>query len=142
MRRLALTAIRLYQRYVSPRKGFACAYRGHTGRASCSVFGFRAVRRRGLIRGVLLIRARTRLCGEVHRRHSTVSALRRLNAQRGVCDVACDVPSCDLPCDGHCDLPSGRSLSDVGDVFSFCDCGSWDRAARGQERRRSGCTWG
>ena len=36
MRALALVAIGAYQRYVSPYKGFCCAYRAHTSRASCS----------------------------------------------------------------------------------------------------------
>ena len=47
---LALAAITLYQRFVSPRKGFSCAYRFHTGGPSCSVLGFRAVRRYGVHR--------------------------------------------------------------------------------------------
>ena len=48
LRALALRAIGLYQRHLSPRKGFACAYRARTGGASCSELGFRAIRRFGL----------------------------------------------------------------------------------------------
>ncbi len=36
MQRLVLWAIEVYQRHLSPRKGFSCAYRCHTGHASCS----------------------------------------------------------------------------------------------------------
>jgi putative component of membrane protein insertase Oxa1/YidC/SpoIIIJ protein YidD len=50
---LLLTLIRLYQRHVSPRKGFACAYRVHTGCASCSHLGYRAIRRYGVWQGLV-----------------------------------------------------------------------------------------
>ncbi|VEB44117.1 Uncharacterised protein [Chromobacterium violaceum] len=48
---LALCLIRIYQRHLSPRKGFGCAYRAGTGRAGCSGLAFRAIRRYGLRRG-------------------------------------------------------------------------------------------
>jgi putative component of membrane protein insertase Oxa1/YidC/SpoIIIJ protein YidD len=48
MHRAFLLAIGLYQKYLSPHKGFCCAYRTHTGRAGCSALGFRAVRRYGV----------------------------------------------------------------------------------------------
>ena len=137
MRRIALTAIRLYQRYVSPHKGFSCAYRRHTGRAGCSAFGYRAVRRYGVIRGALLVRSRTRLCGAVHRDLVERRPERRMNAQRGLCDLACDVPGCDLPNAANCDLPSGKSLSGALDFLSCCDCCSCDwpsRKRRPEER--------
>ena len=47
------TAIGAYQRYLSPYKGFCCAYRAHTGRASCSALGARVIRRHGLLAGGL-----------------------------------------------------------------------------------------
>jgi len=53
-RDLALLAITLYQRHLSPYKGFRCAYALHTGRASCSRLGYRAIRRHGL-RGLGLL---------------------------------------------------------------------------------------
>ncbi|MGC4077928.1 MAG: membrane protein insertion efficiency factor YidD [Rubrivivax sp.] len=133
MRRVVLAAIRFYQRHLSPHKGFCCAYRHHTGRASCSALGYRAVRRYGVFTGLGLTRQRTRLCGVVHRRHQP--ALRRLHAERGVCDLPCD-----LPCDGGhglggCDLPDTRTLGRACDYLSCCDCGSCDWPKR--ERRKS-----
>ena len=68
MRRFLLAAIRAYQRYISPYKGFSCAYREHTGHASCSTFGFRAVRKFGVFRGLIMQRERTSLCGVAQRR--------------------------------------------------------------------------
>ena len=120
--RLALSAIRGYQRYISPRKGFACAWRRHTGHASCSTLGFRAVRRYGVARGLALIRQRTRLCGVAHRRFSPV--LRRAPlSQRGDCDLGCDAP-------GDCDFPRGMG------AFSCCDGCSCDWPSRDSKKHR------
>lgn len=133
MRRVVLAAIRSYQLYVSPYKGFCCAYRELTGRASCSAFGYRAVRRYGVFSGLGLVRQRTHLCGVVHRRYRP--SVRRLHPEQGVCDLGCD-----LPCDGchapdGCDLPSTRTVSNVCDYLSCCDCGSCDWPSR--KRRKA-----
>ena len=125
MRLLALGAIRLYQRYVSPRKGFSCAYRVHAGKASCSALGYRAVGRHGVFTGLGLIRERTRRCGELHREFAA-KGLGGLRAQRGFCD-GCDIPTCDLPsCDGFSDACSR------GDA---CDCGGCDRWRKDKPKR-------
>lgn len=160
LRRLALRSIRFYQRHLSPLKGFSCAYRVHTGRASCSGLGFRAIRRYGVWHGLGVLRERTHLCGVAYRRYRPVVPCRP-HAQAGFCDVpACDcgMPSCDLPgcqiqscappnpCEGHdcahpCDSPGTStahqgsrcpSLCDVLDCASNCgDCG-----CDGPDRRR------
>ena len=143
VRRLALALIRLYQHHLSPRKGFSCAYRAHTGRASCSALGWRAVRRHGVLRGLALIRERTRRCGVAHRRYGP--AARPLHGQQGVCDAGCDLPvdaHCHSPCDGPCDGPGprgGRRLSQACDVAECCGCdwSSRDRRSRHAGRERS-----
>ncbi len=43
------SAIGAYQRYLSPYKGFCCAYRAHTGKRSCSSYGRAIVQRLGLL---------------------------------------------------------------------------------------------
>lgn len=96
MKQLALAAIRLYQHHLSPRKGFCCAYRCHTGHASCSQLGYRSIRRFGLGRGLLLLRQRLVKCGIAHRRHALRPGA-AFRQQAGFCDL-----SCDLPCDGDC----------------------------------------
>jgi putative component of membrane protein insertase Oxa1/YidC/SpoIIIJ protein YidD len=104
-RALLLAAIRAYKRHVSPRKGFACAYRAHTGRASCSTLGYRAVARHGVFRGLGILDARLAQCRLKHERHGRKPAPRStprlppsqagfVDGDCGGCDV-CDLPSCD-----------------------------------------------
>jgi putative component of membrane protein insertase Oxa1/YidC/SpoIIIJ protein YidD len=115
---LALYAIRGYQRYLPPRKGFSCAYRCATGRDGCSGYGYRVIGRFGVGTGLALLRRRLRLCGETYRRRSVVPNP-VLYYQRGECDPGCD-PGCDTGC--LPDLPcSGDGVAEAGDCV--CNCG-------------------
>ncbi|MES2282948.1 MAG: membrane protein insertion efficiency factor YidD [Pseudomonadota bacterium] len=58
----SLFFIDVYQRYISPHKGFCCAHRMHTGRISCSEFGRRAISRSGFLDGLLLLSRRFNAC--------------------------------------------------------------------------------
>jgi uncharacterized protein len=58
----ALTAIRGYQRFLSPRKGYGCAYRLRHGGTGCSGFARQAIATHGLIRALPLVRDRFRAC--------------------------------------------------------------------------------
>lgn len=130
MRRLLLAAIVGYQRYLSPRKGFSCAYRVHTGRRSCSALGYRAVRRYGVLAGLAILRRRTYLCGVAHRRFYPPPNPAFLG-QRGFCDCACDLP-CELPSADFC----GSAL-DFASYCDVCDCDwpSRDRKAKEEEQK-------
>ncbi|WP_425254722.1 membrane protein insertion efficiency factor YidD [Janthinobacterium sp. NFX145] len=112
--RLALWAIRAYQRYLSPWKGFSCAYRVLTGRDSCSAYGYKVIARHGLRTGLPLLQRRLRACGERHRQYRALHPQARRSgrhlAQAGFCD--CDIPTPDChhcsctPCDLlDCDWP-------------------------------------
>jgi putative component of membrane protein insertase Oxa1/YidC/SpoIIIJ protein YidD len=105
MKALALWAIRLYQRVISPRKGFCCAYRFHTGHPGCSALGYRAIRRFGVVDGIAILRLRLHKCGVAHRRFTT-SLAPMLPGQRGFIDCDCGPNECDLPCD--CDWESKK----------------------------------
>lgn len=128
---LALALIRAYQSYLSPYKGFACAYRLHCGRAGCSALGYRAIRGQGLWRGLGVLRLRLRRCGEVHRRcrQRSLPGFGGLAAQRGFCDLGCDAPDCSA-----CDAPDLRSFSRLIDSASCCDCCSCDWPTRRQNK--------
>jgi putative component of membrane protein insertase Oxa1/YidC/SpoIIIJ protein YidD len=126
-----LAVIRAYQRYLSPYKGFSCAYRAHTGRSSCSALGYRAIQIHGALAGFVILRERLYLCGVAHRRF-TPPRLRPHLKQRGDCDIGCD------GCDGF-DFPSGKGLGNVCDFLSYCDAGccEWpDRKRKKQDQEK------
>ena len=64
---LALSAIRFYQRRLSPRKGFCCAHAALHGGESCSGAVARIIREDGLRAGQPRIAARFAACREAHR---------------------------------------------------------------------------
>ena len=123
-RDLLLAAIRGYRRHLSPRKGFACAYRVHEGCASCSALGLRAVSRYGAWRGLGVLRLRLEQCHLVAEEHR---ARRRSPAPAQAGFVDCDVP-CDASCvDGSaCSLGDGCALGDACELASCADCGGDD----------------
>lgn len=123
MRLLALLAIRFYQQFISPYKGFCCAYGVYTGHASCSALGYRAVRRFGVWHGVQVLDGRMAKCGVAHRRVLAAPIQR----QAGSCDLPCDAScfSCDL------DLPSpGKTCKALGDFADCADCCDWNRSRK------------
>ena len=127
MRTLVLGLIAGYQRFLSPHKGYCCAYRAHTARASCSALGYRAVRMHGVAGGLAILRGRVFLCGVAHRRYGKQRRRPPL-AQRGDCDIGC----ADLPFDGHCGGGHGHAC-DFGD---FANCGGCDWPWGGNSTKR------
>lgn len=114
MKYIALQAIRLYQRFISPRKGFCCAYAAVTGHASCSALGYRAIRRFGVWGGLDVLDQRLHKCSVSARDRERVVRHGPLARQAGSI-------SCDLPCDG----------SDACDALDCAsDCASWRKKRR------------
>jgi putative component of membrane protein insertase Oxa1/YidC/SpoIIIJ protein YidD len=105
--RCALGAIRAYQRYLSPRKGFSCALRDAGGGRSCSSYGYRAIARWGLRKGLRLLRRRLDACGRQHRLGGGP-----LSYQQGSIDLGCALDAANVfdCCSGGCDL-GGRGGS-------------------------------
>lgn len=60
--KMALGAIWGYQNYISPRKGFRCAYSVQNGGTGCSGYAKYAIRDHGLWRALPIIRQRLRDC--------------------------------------------------------------------------------
>ena len=58
----ALLAVNGYQQFISPYKGYRCAYGALYGGPSCSEFGKQAIREYGIVGGVILLRQRFRDC--------------------------------------------------------------------------------
>jgi putative component of membrane protein insertase Oxa1/YidC/SpoIIIJ protein YidD len=63
-RHIAIGGIGLYQRYISPYKGYACAYRVYYGGLSCSEYGRQVIADEGLVAGAVLLWQRFDECGE------------------------------------------------------------------------------
>lgn len=134
MKAIALFAIKAYQRYISPHKGFCCAYRAHTGYSSCSTLGYRAIRRYGVLPGITVLQQRFKRCSAAYQqrlalmRHSQHHRLRH-SSQQGFCDVPCDCPSFDMPCD----TPSCNSVQHFCDFLDCCDACDWHRTRKNDE---------
>ncbi len=58
----AVLCIEAYRRYLSPYKGYRCAYHAATGRSSCSRYAQQAIGRRGVWNGMRLLRRRFGRC--------------------------------------------------------------------------------
>ena len=143
-RDLLLAAIRGYKRHVSPRKGFACAYRVHLGACSCSTLGLRAISRYGAWRGLGVLRLRLTQCRLVAEESRARPFVTR-PAQAGFID-------CDVPCDASCVDFSACSCGDFTPLDGACevaacvdcdDCDWWPWPARQADaplrrRRRRG----
>jgi putative component of membrane protein insertase Oxa1/YidC/SpoIIIJ protein YidD len=59
---LAISMIVAYQRFISPYKGFHCAFRRAHGGPGCSEFGKQAIREHGFSNGIRILRQRFREC--------------------------------------------------------------------------------
>lgn len=97
MKNIALYAIRFYQRAISPYKGFRCAYAFHSGCASCSALGYRAIRRFGVWRGLGVLNGRLEKCGVAYRRHHAGPLARQAGfLDCGDCEATpCEMSTCD-----------------------------------------------
>jgi putative component of membrane protein insertase Oxa1/YidC/SpoIIIJ protein YidD len=114
--RTAALAIVGYQRFISPYKGFCCAYRWETGRPSCSETARRIALRHGLL---VLWKALPRQFDRCRAAYAAflaraASADEDKNKERKWHDY-CDIGPCDcVPLPKHCD---------VGDCGVMpCDC--------------------
>lgn len=130
MKYIVVFFINVYQRYISPYKGFRCAYAALNGGDSCSEAVKKIVLEQGCFNGRQEISARFKECRKANR----LLALNRQNrskcdgseccdcldcadvdlcARKKSCnpDFSCDLPSCELsPCDSGFDLPCDCSF--------------------------------
>ena len=116
----AVSLIGLYQRFISPYKGFRCAHRARRqGRtSSCSQFAKRAIARLGVLAGWPLIERRFSKCSASARVLDYEP--RRDKKRSSKCDPAsgCDGSACDLGASACELLPEACAGVDV----PACDC--------------------
>lgn len=118
---MADNAIGVYQRYISPYKGFCCAYRAHTGKRSCSAYGRAVVQKLGLLALLAALPKQFERCRVAYRSMAT-SAVGASLALRSREKKGSKAENCiDLPCDLPCSMPLDALPSDLPcDVP--CDC--------------------
>jgi putative component of membrane protein insertase Oxa1/YidC/SpoIIIJ protein YidD len=126
MKPLYRLAIRLYQRRISPHKGFRCAYSHTHGGPGCSGAVLSILEDKGLIAGWGLIKQRFLNCESAANDREKERKKRRENSKdrSGLCGYsavdACDVGDCTPkgPCDGPCDISTSlRSIVALGSIL-------------------------
>ena len=135
MSKIILWLILFYKSKISPHKGYCCAYRTRTGRMSCSTFGYRAVKRHGVVVGMLVLKRRFKKCSAAY--YESPRPAQSHSFKAGYQAGYCDPPG--LDCDpGHgC---HGPNIIDVGELCSSCPCDLpcdlFDRKRNTTRRRR------
>ncbi|WP_442927663.1 membrane protein insertion efficiency factor YidD [Microcoleus sp. A003_D6] len=64
--------VRIYQKYLSPRKGFSCAYSRLYGDESCSEYFRQIVKSQGINKAIPLFQERLRKCQMAHMKLKTI----------------------------------------------------------------------
>lgn len=135
--KLVIGLIRMYQKHISPRKGYGCAYRLYGGaRTGCSGHGLQLFQRFGVVKAWKLLRRRFDKCAW-HSYQENRARYAFAKSQRGECDcgaVDCPTPHCDTPdcpkCSTpECNMPSIRHCGlwdylNFCDILNGCDCGN------------------
>ena len=57
-----IKAIHLYQKFISPRKGYCCAHRTYHGRSSCSEYAIHSLNKHNLLISLSLMKRRFLAC--------------------------------------------------------------------------------
>lgn len=121
---VSLAAIGVYQRRISPRKGFVCAYRvEHGDDTGCSGYAKRRIQEVGVLRALPDIRARLKGCREAAEERRRRREERKASGEKGKGDSWSD---CCGDGGAHCaasSLPK-RGASGKCDGCDGCDgCG-------------------
>ncbi|GIT92274.1 hypothetical protein JANAI62_27310 [Jannaschia pagri] len=92
--RTALAGIHLYQRFLSPRKGYRCAHSVVHGGTGCSGYAKFAIRDHGFWQAVPLIRARFRDCAQAYETIKQQDEPQRSGKARRRAEKTCDTACC------------------------------------------------
>jgi putative component of membrane protein insertase Oxa1/YidC/SpoIIIJ protein YidD len=148
-RNVATNSIDVYQKFISPHKGFSCAHRLLYGKESCSSFFNRIIIEQGVLAALKISSSRFQACREANLMLRNSDCL-QANVQQGNqeleepkrrqkkqedlnipdCDTCADVASVVPDCSGFdCGIPdlSGLDCGGCdGKDLSSCDCAGSD----------------
>jgi putative component of membrane protein insertase Oxa1/YidC/SpoIIIJ protein YidD len=133
VRQVAIASIKVYQRYISPHKGFSCAHRVLYGGESCSGYIKRAIAQKGLLEALKASRQRFDACKEAslilksqQEEAESEQENRKYSAPpNNRWDGCLNVAECSLDgCNGCFDLPNLDCSPLHCDVLNCGDCGS------------------
>ncbi len=123
MNKLLLFLIRLYQKYLSPKKGYCCAYGSLHNSGSCSERVYNIIKNNGVINGWADIKHQFKMCSEAYeiikeKNNKKVKKKKNENdwcSPIDICDVISYIPIPKRFCkgsaiDGGCDLPCDCSF--------------------------------
>ena len=85
---IAVGGIELYQRFISPYKGYRCAYGVHCDGPSCSEYGKQVISKEGVIVGAVFLFQRFQECGQAGMR------FRHTPMRAGECSDCADSAIC------------------------------------------------
>lgn len=136
MRRLCLIFIALYQRFISPYKGFRCAHAAYYSGPSCSSAVKTIIAENGLRRGKPLIQARFAQCrhayalilAEQNEKQGGNKKKRRIKRKRKDKDQSdwCYSDYCSFPCDLAALIPRSCGRRGGKDGGGSCDTNPCD----------------
>lgn len=111
----AIVGISGYQRYLSPRKGFACAYRVRHGGPGCSGFAKAAIQQHGLRAAIPLVRQRFAACRDAAEELQGQPGKRDNREKESWCETISDFQcsDCSLPFRA-CSFVRGKGSNDCG----------------------------
>lgn len=118
--------IKIYQKYISPYKGFKCAHKAHAYGMSCSSYGLFVLNNHSLKESLFKINERLQACKEIYIlfKQPSHSTLGKLKNQQGAIDCV-DVDVCD--CDIGSNSGKGKGCSFCIDVGSVGDCSLFEK---------------
>lgn len=116
---LAIWSIELYQRHISPHKGFCCAYRIAHNDLSCSEFAKRQIAASGVFKSLADIRQRFEDCKQAAKQ---LSEQREQSKQKkSKCDTFMDRAGCGCELTRCCAVPPPGDCRIAGASAGGCD---------------------
>ena len=91
--KISIKSIVLYQKHISPHKGYCCAYRYYTGEDSCSEYTKNMIIKLGFFKSIPYFFSRIKECKNVYlmNEHKTDT---KKNEKVDICNEACGVLAC------------------------------------------------